>query len=98
MKSLAILFFTLSLINTPLFFIYYNHTENNDISEEKQLFYYFSFGNMASFDRICGTSYLDHNLAVLRQKTDSHMKPVLWTAPDEIIYRDLIYDDKGQEK
>lgn len=47
MKSLAILFFILSLINLPLFYLYYSNTTHIDTEDIQELFYFFSMGNMA---------------------------------------------------
>lgn len=48
MKSLAILFFILSFINLPMYYLYYSNTLSINIDDIQELLYYFSMGNMGS--------------------------------------------------
>lgn len=63
MKSLAILFLILTLINLPMYYLYYFNTENLNSDDIQELFYYFSMGNMGFFDLLCGSTYLLHSEA-----------------------------------
>jgi hypothetical protein len=46
MKTLAIMFFVLSIMNIPLYVLYENNTDGNDILNIGQLFKYFTIGNL----------------------------------------------------
>ena len=49
MKTLIVLFFILSIINFPLYISYQNSTVNNDMSI-KQMWKYFTIGNIGNTD------------------------------------------------
>jgi hypothetical protein len=59
MKTLAILFFILTIINLPVFAMYAGSTRNNDYSSMNQIFKYFTLGNIARTNKICGYSTLN---------------------------------------
>lgn len=63
MKSLAVLFFILSLINIPIYYLYYSNTLNISSEDIQELFYYFSMGNLAYKQLLCQSSYLLHEEA-----------------------------------
>jgi hypothetical protein len=56
MKTLAILFFVLSLINIPIFIMYSKQTHNNQYEDVNQVFKYFTLGNIAQTNKVCGYS------------------------------------------
>jgi hypothetical protein len=60
MKTLAILFFILTIINLPVFWMYAESTRNNDYGSLNQIFKYFTIGNIARTNQICGYSTLNN--------------------------------------
>lgn len=46
MKTLSIMFFLLTLLNTPLFIIYHENTSGNNLASLHNFFKYFSIGNL----------------------------------------------------
>ena len=52
MKTFCVLFFILTILNLPVYFIYSQTTHNNDYTRLDTVFQYFTFGN---FGRIKGT-------------------------------------------
>ena len=56
MKTLAIMFGILSLINLPVYLICARNTENNNFNKIQNLFVYWSIGNLGRPDFYCGHS------------------------------------------
>ena len=87
MKSLAILFFILSLINLPLYYLYYFNTKHLDGDDIQELFYYFSLGNMGFYNLICGRSYLLHEEANrVYQLSDGAKNYTELQKPDSLVF------------
>ena len=53
-KTLAILFFILSLINIPIMLMYANSTYGNQYEKIDQVFKYFTLGNIGQTYSVCG--------------------------------------------
>jgi NADH:ubiquinone oxidoreductase subunit 2 (subunit N) len=60
MQTLAILFFVLSIVNIPIFLMYSNQTQNNDYYNINQVFKYFTLGNIAQTNKVCGYSQVKY--------------------------------------
>ena len=58
MKTFAILFGILSLINAPLYYSYNNSSLNNNL-HINVLWKYFTIGNIGNTDNTCGWSSID---------------------------------------
>ena len=56
MKTFAIMFGILSLINLPVYLLCARNTENNDMTNIENLFVYWSIGNLGRPDFYCGHS------------------------------------------
>ena len=54
MKTLTIMFFVLSIMNIPLYVMYENNTDGNEILNIGQLFKYFTIGNLGQLTKRCG--------------------------------------------
>jgi hypothetical protein len=48
------MFFVLTIINVPLYVMYENNTDGNDILNIGQLFKYFTIGNLGQLTKRCG--------------------------------------------
>lgn len=59
MKTLAIMFTILSVINFPLYFIYQSSTLKNNYGNLATVFKFFTIGNMGITDTICDWSQID---------------------------------------
>ena len=89
-KTMAFLFFVLSIINSPLYYLYSKNTENNDYSSQSMLFFYFSLGNMGSFNKICSNSHVKHNDAETVYKIRNPSKSL--ENADPTIFKTLLQD------
>ena len=63
MKTLAIMFFILTVINLPLYVIYSRSTQNNDYENFKESSKYFMLGNIATTNKECSHYSLDFELS-----------------------------------
>ena len=73
MKTFAIMFGILSLINLPVYLICARNTENNDFNKIQNLFVYWSIGNLGRPDFYCGHSEIDVDLL---DSTEIESKPI----------------------
>lgn len=55
MKTFALLFFILTILNLPVYFIYSQTTARNDYSDLNTVFQYFTFGNLGGTNRACSS-------------------------------------------
>jgi hypothetical protein len=53
MKTFAILFFCLSILNLPVLLVYVNSTKGNDYSDLDKIFSYFTLGNLGRSNQYC---------------------------------------------
>jgi len=58
MKTFALLFLVLSIINLPLYYLYNNSSLNNKLTLNV-LWKYFTIGNIGNTDNTCGWSSID---------------------------------------
>lgn len=63
MKTLAVLFFILTVINIPLCLMYASTTENNDYLHLNEVFRYFTIGNIGRGNTICAHSNINYENA-----------------------------------
>ena len=84
MKTFTILFLILSIINFPLFFSYSNSTSNNNMTL-KQMWKYFTVGNIGNTDNNCAWSSLD--LVTL----DHEMNKLEFECPEGFYINELKY-------
>ena len=54
MKTFTIMFFLLTILNIPLFILYENNTDGNEILKIGKLFRYFTIGNLGQLTKRCG--------------------------------------------
>ena len=54
MKTLTIMFFMLTIMNIPLYVLYENNTDGNEITNIGKLFKYFTIGNLGQLTKRCG--------------------------------------------
>ena len=59
MKTFAIMFILLSIINIPVLAMYQSNTVNNNFQNINQFFKYFTIGNLGQTDSKCETSKID---------------------------------------
>jgi len=59
MKTFAIMFFILTIINMPILLVYKNSTEENDYLDLKKFFGYFTIGNLGQTDSRCDYTEID---------------------------------------
>jgi hypothetical protein len=59
MKTFAIMFGILSIVNMPVYYLYENSTENNNYSNIGMFFKYFTLGNIGQDLNECGWSEID---------------------------------------
>ena len=70
MKTFAIMFLVLSIINIPIYYTYYRSNYSSDFENLDEIFSYFTLGNLGIDDNIC--DYTTVNL----EKIDEKMKPM----------------------
>ena len=61
MKTFAVLFLVLAVINMPIYMIYSSITPDNDYSSLESAFKYFSMGTLAKGELNCGYSSIDYD-------------------------------------
>lgn len=54
MKTLTIMFLLLTIMNIPLYILYENNTDGNEITNIGKLFKYFTIGNLGQLTKRCG--------------------------------------------
>ena len=59
MKTFAIMFFILTIINMPVLLVYKNTTKENDYLDLKKFFGYFTIGNLGQTDSRCDWTQVD---------------------------------------
>ena len=60
MKTFAILFFILTILNIPVFMMYSSMTEDNNYMSVSMIWQYFTLGNIGKGNLICGYSNIDY--------------------------------------
>jgi hypothetical protein len=56
MKTLAVMFSLLSVMNLPLFIVYEGNTQGNELGALNTFFKYFTLGNLGQYTQFCGHS------------------------------------------
>ena len=59
MKTFAIMFFILSIINMPLYMMYQSSTTNNTLSNVNEMWKYYTIGNIGNTDSSCDWSSIN---------------------------------------
>ena len=59
MKTFAVLFFILTLINLPIFLMFSSTTADNNYFAPKEAFQYFTIGNIGKGNDVCSYSNID---------------------------------------
>ena len=61
MKTFAILFFMLTILNIPVFLMYSSMTVDNDYMSVQKAWQYFTLGNIGKGNNICGYSNIEYS-------------------------------------
>ena len=63
MKTFAVLFLILTIVNVPIYMLYSSTTPDHPdyLSDLEAAFKYFSIGNIGKGDRVCGFSSIDYD-------------------------------------
>lgn len=83
MKTFAFLFFFLTVLNIPVFWMYASMTKGNNYTEMEEAFKYFTLGNLGKGNPICGYSNIDYS------KSQQIFKGEL-DEPDQNIFAEVL--------
>ena len=61
MKTIAIMFLILTILNLPLFFFYELNTTGNQLGNFQKVFKYYTLGNLGQMDKKCSYSSFEYN-------------------------------------
>ena len=81
MKTFAILFFILTIMNIPLCFFFASVTKDNNYLSFNSVFQYFTLGNIGEGQKMCGYSEIDYY--------ESPWERLNLKEPSPVIYRDF---------
>ena len=71
-KTLMVMFFLLTILNLPVYYIYAKSTLNNDYYNlQKGFFKYFSVGNLGMADKFCGSGVVSDSNSFLASTSSS---------------------------
>ena len=69
MKTFAIMFFVLTIINMPVYVIYASNTDGNNFSNLNVFFTYFTLGNLGRSNLKCDYGNVESNLRIESDQT-----------------------------
>ena len=69
MKTFAIMFFVLTVINLPVYIIYASNTDGNNFSNLNVFFSYFTLGNLGRSNLKCDYGNVESNMRLESDQT-----------------------------
>ena len=76
MKTLAILFFILSILNIPIYLMYASSTIGNQYGNLDEIFKYFTVGNIEQTNTVCGHTTIDGPSIELKCPSTGYMSSI----------------------